>query len=403
MPRYFQATIAAIADIATYNLAKRVIGNDIALPMLFTTLCSWFNFHMAARTLSNSTEMALTMIALNFWPLPNVPSSASQTKHYRIALFLAALACVMRPTNGIIWLFAGCQLLWVSQNRLAVALNAVLICSVVVACNVWIDTALYKELVFTPLEFFKTNVINNISLFYGVHTWHWYLSQGLPVILTTFLPYTLFGLYRVYHTPTVYQRMKSLLSLMGWVISVYSLLPHKEFRFLFPIVPLILMVSAYGIQHKGRLTIAFLVLTQLPMALYLSLWHQRGVVDVMLWLRLQEPTSVGVLMPCHSTPWYSIIHKNIPMWFLTCEPPLTEGVLDEADAFYAEPLEFLKADQINRQWPVSHLVLFDNLLPQLGKHLESEGYKECQRFFNSHFHDDSRRRGDVVVLCYKKD
>ncbi|KAI8375524.1 Alg9-like mannosyltransferase family-domain-containing protein [Blakeslea trispora] len=357
---------------------------------------------MAARTLSNSTEMALTMVALNYWPLPGVPSSTSQMKNYRIALLLAAIACVMRPTNGLIWLFLGFQLLWVSQNRIAVAVNACLICMAVVFCNMWLDTTLYNEIVFTPIEFFKTNVVNNISLFYGVHTWHWYLSQGLPVILTTFIPYTLFGLYHIYHTPAIYQRMRSLLLLTGWVISVYSLLPHKEFRFLYPIVPLLLIVSAHGIQKKGRLTLVFLVLTQLPMALYLSLWHQRGVVDVMLWLRTQDPTSVGVLMPCHSTPWHSIVHKDIPMWFLTCEPPLTVDTLDEADAFYAEPLEFLKTSQSNRQWPVSHLLLFDNLMPQLGDHLESEGYKECKRFFNSHFHDDRRRRGDVVVLCHEK-
>lgn len=34
-PRYFQATLAAVADVATYTLAKKVIGNDIALSMVW--------------------------------------------------------------------------------------------------------------------------------------------------------------------------------------------------------------------------------------------------------------------------------------------------------------------------------------------------------------------------------
>lgn len=33
-PRYFQAFLGAIADISTYTLAKRIFGNDIALPMV---------------------------------------------------------------------------------------------------------------------------------------------------------------------------------------------------------------------------------------------------------------------------------------------------------------------------------------------------------------------------------
>lgn len=33
-PKYFQATLGAFADFATYSLAKKVFGNDIALPMV---------------------------------------------------------------------------------------------------------------------------------------------------------------------------------------------------------------------------------------------------------------------------------------------------------------------------------------------------------------------------------
>ena len=53
-----------------------------------------------------------------------------------------------------------------------------------------------------------------------------------------------------------------------------------------------------------------LVLTNLPVALYTSLLHQRGTVDVMKYLHeesfknTQYPMSVLFLMPCHSTPYY---------------------------------------------------------------------------------------------------
>lgn len=269
--------------------------------------------------------------------------------------------------------------------------------------NTLIDTRLYNstwnfdQLIFTPFLFFKVNVVNSISLFYGVHTWHWYLSQGIPVIFTTFLPLLAYGYWCIYHDKVIYQRCKSLLHLCLWVIIIYSLLPHKEFRFLFPLVPILFMVVAFGIQrtpvHWRKRILSFLVLTQMPLALYLSLWHQRGVIDVMLWLRTQPVQSLGVLMPCHSTPWTSILHKDIPMWFLTCEPPLNETSIDEADLFYIDPKAYLEN---LKDWP-SHLVMFEQL--HLNTYFETKGYRECNRFFNSHFHEDARRKGDVLVMC----
>lgn len=368
-------------------------------------LCSWFNFHMAARTLSNSVEMVFTMLALNFWPLMK-EQRIGWLARYRIALLFASIACIMRPTNVLIWLFLGLYLIITSHRKqITIILNAVVIGTLVLAANAWLDTRLYdsSKWVLTPWTFFQINVVHNISLFYGAHTWHWYLTQGLPVIFTTMLPMMLYGIYCM--SSDVKQRMRPLLMMTVWIVAIYSLLPHKEFRFMFPIVPVLLMTVAYGLQQlqpRSRVRVMWaLVLTQLPMALYLSLWHQRGVIDVMKWLKTQEG-SIGVLMPCHSTPWYSIIHQERPMWFLTCEPPLTAdpSYQDEADRFYMDPSQFLEQEQPERIYQSKHLVLFDSLVPRISGYLESHGFKECQRFFNSHFHDDARRRGDVVVYCH---
>ncbi|KAI9486093.1 MAG: Alg9-like mannosyltransferase family-domain-containing protein [Benjaminiella poitrasii] len=380
------------------------MGNDIAPYILFTTLCSWFNFLMAARTLSNSIEMVFSVLALNYWPL--LPKTSS-LRQYRIALVLALLACLMRPTNALLWLFLGIHLLIVSRRRLILALNAAVVVTVVVGLNALLDSYLFKtdEWVFTPWRFFHLNVVQSISLFYGIHSWHWYLSQGLPVILTTFLPFFVSGLVRLLRRPEGQQRegVSVILILLAWIVAVYSLLPHKEFRFLYPIVPLLLIVTAYGLQQtrwRTRWMMMMLVLTQVPMALYVSLWHQRGVMDVMVWLR-DSPTvqSVAVLMPCHSTPWYSVVHKDVPMWFLTCEPPLnnTKDELDEADRFYQDPAAFLSDG--HRLHKTSHVVLFESLVPRVAAVLQEQQFVPCQRFFNSHFHDDPRRRGDVLIYC----
>ncbi|KAI8381170.1 Alg9-like mannosyltransferase family-domain-containing protein [Radiomyces spectabilis] len=414
-PRYFQACLAAVADYATYALAKRTIENNIAPYILFATLCSWFNFFMAARTLSNAMETVFTVLALNYWPFPglvDISLDRRWQRHYRIALGLASVACILRPTNVLIWVFLGLQLLINSpQKRWAILFQTAMIGIVSLVCVILLDTRIYNghwrailsDPVVAPLRFFQVNVVASISLFYGTHPWHWYFSQGVPVMATTFLPVMMYGYYKL--TQSEHRRQAKLYGqLVAWILLVYSLLSHKEFRFVFPILPLLLIFAAYGLsQLQGyKKSIIFgLIFTQFPMGIYLNLWHQRGVMDVMVWIKQQQPPLVGVLMPCHSTPWQSIVHNpKVDMWFLTCEPPLTHdpNYVDEADQFYANPARFLS--QLTRPWP-THLVVFENLLhdPEVKQILDDGHYHICQRFFNTHFHDDKRRRGDVMVLC----
>ncbi len=152
---------------------------------------------------------------------------------------------------------------------------------------------------------------------------------------------------------------------------MYSCLEHKEFRFLLPVLPLIMhicgcVLSGYYKQPSDStddcdnsdedetiaetdnnvdqihadsssvdksttaavsdsnvvmsseaqkrwkwICVIGLIATNLPVALYTCLIHQRGVIDVTWYLHEHSATahantnmSVMFLMPCHSTPYY---------------------------------------------------------------------------------------------------
>lgn len=59
----------------------------------------------------------------------------------------------------------------------------------------------------------------------------------------------------------------------------------------------------------------------------------------------------------------------------------------------------------NFQWP-SHLVVFSNLLEiqdgKMGLILIEKGYKVSKRFGNGKWHDDVRRKGEVLVLEWEE-
>ncbi|KAI8926169.1 Alg9-like mannosyltransferase family-domain-containing protein [Entophlyctis helioformis] len=478
-PRAVQGVFAGLADTFTFMLALKMFGSRTARWTIAAMLMCWFNWYCLVRTYSNSLEACLTAIALYYWPWPRSRRDARPLRRdFRISLALAACACIIRPTNAIIWAFLGVSLLLrKGARRLPVILDVLSAMVIAIPASMVIDYQMYGKLTFVPWDFVRFNVVQNISLFYGGHPFHWYFSQGLAVVLLTFLPLSLWGAYKV---QTRAKRHYFWMSI--WTVAVLSVQAHKEFRFLMPIVPPMLMYAGHSLQcierfdkQAGRVRwkgwlwriVAVLLVTNAGAGLYLSRVHQSGVLRVMDWLRHEVRSGhvedILFLMPCHSTPYYSHLHRDIPMRFVTCEPPIgvpdRKAYRDETDVLYDHPERFLrmyfdtqvgnktlvwstnatdptpiKAEHHRQLWPKSHLLhsgsrhgrsnrpyldvpgqpyqiqmytwashvlVFDNhrLTPLLSDVFQGSNYRECARFFNSHFHDDSKRNGDIVVYC----
>lgn len=185
-----------------------------------------------------------------------------------------------------------------------------------------LDRFMYGTWVLVPLNFLKFNFLSSGGDYYGTHKWHWYFTQGFTVMIFSYLPFCIAGI--------IYSKQWKLSGLLAWVLGFYSLLGHKEFRysnlkiyismltcirsillglawsvtmitmryrFVLPVLPIALMFSGYSLaaiedpgsaRYKGkesskthtrcptkmRIAILFLLATNIPMALYMSLVHQ---------------------------------------------------------------------------------------------------------------------------------
>lgn len=170
--------------------------------------------------------------------------------------------------------------------------------------------------------------------------------------------------------------------------------------------------------------------------------------------------SILFLTPCHATPYYSTLHRNISMRFLDCTPryntefivtkSLTynhtmqiftffqfflhsdeKGTLDESDQFLQDPFNF--ATNFAKKWNrPSHIVVFDSQEKLLKEFLASQHFKEVwhfykfyylclfrcsktlgvwqtnwihdlqiRRFFHSHFKVDRELQASVAVYAFK--
>ena len=535
IPRLVSAMVATAGDCATFELARRFFGHAVAWQALLCEIFSCSYFYCMARPLSNCLETALTTWALALWPwqgLIEFPALFTCLVHARrVALLLACLSFAVRPTSAIIfsplvlshvWSLRKCgsprcglhastdgsmqtclagrvgagALDW--QAAIMFAFECVGAFTLASAILVVADYICYGRWIYSPYNFFVFNVKGGGSI-YGTHPWHWYLTEGFPILLMTSLPLVFRGI----SASTRLQR--SLLRPLICSTLAHSALPHKEFRFLLPVVPLALCYAGKGLQtlasgqspeaasrrrsgrkpgakaelkedssgkqreeglrhgptgvgrghwgarwcdrwtlavwgqggvtggrwvarwcDKWTLAVGVVAGTQFVAAMYLSLVHQRGAVDVIKWIAAQAQAtsrhadpSVLFLMPCHSTPLYSEIHREIRVRSLDCAPRghrpphgldrnCSQGALaeelDEADRFYSDPQAFLRCAFETGEPPVSaplasHIVCFADLASTIAPFLQRQGYRPVLRVFHTHLPLESRISTHIHVYA----
>ena len=89
-----------------------------------------------------------------------------------------------------------------------------MICSLtVLLLSLVVDCLCYGKLVNVYYNFLEFNFLSDLGSFYGTHPWHWYLSQGLVVLLGSHI------------VPLLYAAWKGIepyfLVVIAWTVFVY--------------------------------------------------------------------------------------------------------------------------------------------------------------------------------------
>ncbi|CDO73566.1 Glycosyltransferase Family 22 protein [Trametes cinnabarina] len=445
-PKLLHGVLAACTDVWLMRLTRRLIGERYVNAALFFSLTSFFHGLSLSRSISNSAETSLTTVALSYFPWDTY---SSRWRHdVRKALLVAGLACAIRPTNAVLWVYMFGWLLWSFRERLSdvayLTVTAGFTGTLILLAIIILDSSYYGKLTLTPINFLLTNA-SSVSLFYGRSPWHYYLTQAIPILAATALPWVLHGAYLATR-PTAPIPLRVLLGLLVWTVSMYSLAGHKEWRFIHPLLPLMHILASKSFvdwhragdrsSSKSRVASRLFVVLSIPAICYVALFHGRAQVAVMQYLKTLSPetsASIGFLMPCHSTPWQAYLHRKDlasdgMLWALGCEPPLQgQDVLeykDQTDVFYESPMRYLKTRfpaSVNLAFPPSplprskpgleipklhpwrhewpqNLVFFGALLeePGLQELFLDLGYREVWKAEYG-WEGDNRRKGGVRV------
>lgn len=125
------------------------------------------------------------------------------------------------------------------------------------ALTVMVDSVFWRRWVWPEGEVFLFNVVDDRSSEWGTSPWHWYASSALPRAMLGSLLLLPFGTRLTGLLPTAWSSswQHRRLNASGYTlytcsavafIVLYSLLPHKELRFIFPALPLLNGAAAIG-------------------------------------------------------------------------------------------------------------------------------------------------------------
>lgn len=128
----------------------------------------------------------------------------------------------------------------------------------VVFLSVAIDSYFYGEFpVITSLNFMRVNLSEGLSKYYGSFPFHFYIFGVIPLFFTAAIPAVFFGYYAYLRDKLAASKDQvpymAILSL--FYLLIFSLIAHKEVRFMLPIIPFSALMAGYGLKKWAKTVI----------------------------------------------------------------------------------------------------------------------------------------------------
>jgi phosphatidylinositol glycan class B len=253
----------------------------------------------------------------------------------RLAALLAGLAVFLRYQNGLI--AVGLLVLLLAQKRRTEALAYLQVSVAVGLAGGALDWVTWGTPFKSFLEYVKFNLLEGKSKQWGVSAFDFYATSAWTST-GPLLALVLAGL------GLAYTRARGLVLLVGAFVLAHCFIPHKEYRFLMPVLPLLLGLTGAGLGRGLQLlalprwpAVALacsFFLVGIPQALdetfgrmgqytdsangQRSVWHADEDVNLCLLDASRREDLCGMAVVGIHPAWmggYTYLHRDVPFYF----------------------------------------------------------------------------------------
>ncbi|KAF1839949.1 glycosyltransferase family 22 protein [Cucurbitaria berberidis CBS 394.84] len=241
----------AFALIAFGRSVQRAFGTSAGIWYAMFQASQFHVVYYASRTLPNMFALVFSNLALrsllNAYALPWNRQGVS--RGYRLSLYLLTIAGIVFRSELAILVGTITLYLFVTQR---ISITGVIIPAglggliIGLLCTVPLDSFFWQSFPLWPeWTGFYYNTIQGRSADWGISPWHYYFANALPRLLLNPTTYLFCIPVAVLNAATRRRSLDLLIPLLSF-IGFYSLLPHKEWRFIIYVVPGLTAIAAVG-------------------------------------------------------------------------------------------------------------------------------------------------------------
>jgi phosphatidylinositol glycan class B len=232
--RLSSALIGFTATICLLTQVREFIKDELYQKItIFSSLFLWFFPYIHGRISSEALGASIFSIAFCLFF-----NGIKNKSHFLLAGALIALSVQVRYHIGfmvvplLLWAFI---LKKVSHKDLFKVITSALF--ITIACT-YIDSLGYSKFIFTPLNYFSQNIVENKAVNYGTSPFYQYLKDVFNKAIAPFGIIIILSFIHLW--------IKKPKHVLTWItlpfFIIHSITSHKEWRFLFPLTPFVPIV-----------------------------------------------------------------------------------------------------------------------------------------------------------------
>lgn len=238
---------------------RRAYGHTTAIWYLLFQASQFHILYYASRTLSNMFAFGLSTLALRaLLPEPALPAGAYRNR-CRLALCLLTVAGIIFRSELALFLATHTLFLLVTGRASLpreIIPAGILGLVIGLASTISVDSFFWQQFPLWPeLAAFKFNVVSGQASAWGTQPWHFYFSNAIPRLLLNPATYLLCIPLALIQPATRAATSFLLVPSLAFV-ALFSLQPHKEWRFVLYAVPALTAAAALGASylwtHRGK-------------------------------------------------------------------------------------------------------------------------------------------------------
>ncbi|KAK7575993.1 hypothetical protein V9T40_012279 [Parthenolecanium corni] len=253
------AVVSAVAEVYFYKSVCREFGINVGRIMLVILIFSPGMFIASTAYLPSSFSMYMTFISMTAWFY----------RKYHLAIFSTALSTFISwPFAALIGFPIACDMLLVQKKWRTFFKWSTISAVIILLPLTETDSSYYGRFTIAPWNIVKYNIFTSRGPnLYGTEPWYFYVLNGVlnfnfAFLLALATPFLLVLVKLVLpkkpRNPDCLSLILSLGSFYLW-FATFSIQPHKEERFLFPIYPMVALCGAVSIDSLQVLWYRFFI------------------------------------------------------------------------------------------------------------------------------------------------